>query len=102
MSNEMYGGDLDEKIDFQSVMFFKFITQNIIPFEIEGLMYFQFQFYHIQFYIFKTDLSTEVQCLYSNIQLFSYQIVKQTFRVHEKSVVTITMSNSFLRRSMSF
>ena len=30
ISNEISGGDLDEKIDFQSVMFFKFITQNII------------------------------------------------------------------------
>ena len=29
ISNEISGGDLDEKIDFQSSMFFKLITQNI-------------------------------------------------------------------------
>ena len=38
--NENSGGDLDEKIDFQSVMFFNFITHNFLSFGIEGLTYF--------------------------------------------------------------
>ena len=37
ISNEISGGDLDEKIDFQSVIVFKFITHNILSFEIESL-----------------------------------------------------------------
>ena len=31
--------DLDEKIDFQSVLFVKSITQNMLSFRIEGLTY---------------------------------------------------------------